>query len=443
MKKQILLVVSILLLGFSIASAQTIPKTISGGVVNGKARNLPTPEYPAAAKAVRASGTVNVQVTIDEDGNVSSANAVSGHPLLRSAAVDAAFQAKFAPTQLSGQAVKVTGVIVYNFSPSQTFIIADAPPNQGSVRTMSDSAMTEQSQLNSSVKTISGGVINGKARNLVVPAYPAAAKAVGASGAVNVQVTIDEDGNVSSANAVSGHPLLRTAAEQAAWASKFSPTLLQGQPVRVTGIIVYNFTTGDSVMNKSSWFKTGFDLANIQYNSSQINLNVSSVGKVFPADWTAENQQLQRLEEIKRSETSNASQLVVITGKNVEKRPDGTTVETITTEKPVKFGSSASPELIAATRSLIASLQSRLGSDALNYWQFNTGLRLSEALAKSENANEKQSASIALRQQIQSAPNGVSPEYLADLQILMEFVEKQNPTMEDRVKVSQVLRKLF
>lgn len=89
--------------------------------------------------------------------------------------------------------------------------------------------------------TISGGVVNGKAVNLVKPPYPAAAKAVRAAGAVNVQVTIDEQGNVISAQAVSGHPLLRAASVQAARASTFSPTLLQGQPVKVTGIIVYNF----------------------------------------------------------------------------------------------------------------------------------------------------------------------------------------------------------
>ena len=93
------------------------PKTISGGVVNGKATNLVKPPYPAAARAVRAAGAVNVQVTIDENGNVISASAVSGHPLLRAAAVQAARSSKFSPTMLSGQAVKVTGVIVYNFVP--------------------------------------------------------------------------------------------------------------------------------------------------------------------------------------------------------------------------------------------------------------------------------------------------------------------------------------
>lgn len=92
-------------------------KPISKGVINGSATSLPKPPYPPAAKAVRASGAVNVQVLIDESGNVVSASAVSGHPLLRQAAVQAARSAKFKPTLLSGQPVKVNGVIVYNFVP--------------------------------------------------------------------------------------------------------------------------------------------------------------------------------------------------------------------------------------------------------------------------------------------------------------------------------------
>jgi periplasmic protein TonB len=88
---------------------------VSGGVLNGKAISLPKPAYPPIAKAAHASGTVTVQVLIDENGNVVSAKAVSGHPLLQAVAVGAARQAKFSPTKLSGQPVKVTGVIQYNF----------------------------------------------------------------------------------------------------------------------------------------------------------------------------------------------------------------------------------------------------------------------------------------------------------------------------------------
>jgi len=93
------------------------PKTISGGVLNGKAISLPKPPYPPAARAVRASGAVSVQVLIDEQGRVVSASAASGHPLLRAAAEQAARGARFSPTLLSGQPVKVSGIITYNFVP--------------------------------------------------------------------------------------------------------------------------------------------------------------------------------------------------------------------------------------------------------------------------------------------------------------------------------------
>lgn len=102
----------------NLAPGKTITpgKTISGGVLNGKAISLPKPPYPPIAKQARASGTVVVQVLIDERGNVVSARAVSGHPLLQAAAAAAARGAKFSPTKLSGKPVKVSGVITYNFT---------------------------------------------------------------------------------------------------------------------------------------------------------------------------------------------------------------------------------------------------------------------------------------------------------------------------------------
>ncbi len=90
-------------------------------------------------------------------------------------------------------------------------------------------------------KRISKGVVNGSAVSLPKPAYPAAARAVNAKGSVNVAIVISKDGSVISASAVSGHPLLRAAAEGAARRARFRPTLLSGQPVEVSGVIVYNF----------------------------------------------------------------------------------------------------------------------------------------------------------------------------------------------------------
>lgn len=88
---------------------------VPGGQLNEKAISLPRPAYPQVAKAARASGAVVVDVVVDETGKVVSANAVSGHPLLRQSAVQAAYQARFRPTMLSGTPVKVSGTITYNF----------------------------------------------------------------------------------------------------------------------------------------------------------------------------------------------------------------------------------------------------------------------------------------------------------------------------------------
>jgi TonB family protein len=91
------------------------PTTVSKGVINGMATYLPKPVFSSIAKAAHASGVVTVQVLIDEQGKVVSARVVSGHPLLQREAVQAAYQARFSPTYLSQQPVKVSGIITYNF----------------------------------------------------------------------------------------------------------------------------------------------------------------------------------------------------------------------------------------------------------------------------------------------------------------------------------------
>lgn len=120
MKRLFILAAAALLFCGAIFAQDGSSKQISGGVLNGKATSLPKPAYPPAARAVNAEGAVTVQVLIDEDGLVVSASAVSGHPLLRAAAVDAAKGATFSPTRLAGQPVKVSGVITYNFVGAMT-----------------------------------------------------------------------------------------------------------------------------------------------------------------------------------------------------------------------------------------------------------------------------------------------------------------------------------
>lgn len=84
-------------------------------VLNSEALSLPTPVYPNLARQTRTSGSVSVQILIDEKGKVISAHALGGHPLLSGEAVKAALQARFSPTMIGDTPVKVSGVINYNF----------------------------------------------------------------------------------------------------------------------------------------------------------------------------------------------------------------------------------------------------------------------------------------------------------------------------------------
>jgi len=97
---------------------EELPKIIrrSGGVLQESARKRVAPEYPPNAKAAGVSGSVVVEILVDESGNVISARALSGHELLRDVAVAAARQWKFKPVKLSGVPVKVIGTLTFNFN---------------------------------------------------------------------------------------------------------------------------------------------------------------------------------------------------------------------------------------------------------------------------------------------------------------------------------------
>ena len=254
-----------------------------------RAVKLPLPDYPEAAKNAGLRGMVSVDVTLDEEGKVLYAeNARGPYPVcqsvtdpavvaLRNSALAAAKKARF--KGVDGQANgPIRGRITYTFGsgpPSITKIgssdgvarVVDSgearivgtngTDPKGTTDTM-EMRVDRATQPRSSEKgvrvaapgesTSKGnidpstlGVLNGKATTLAKPPYPPAAKAVRATGTVSVQVLISEDGSVYSAAAVAGHPLLRAASEIAACNSGFTPTLLAGNPVKVMGVIVYNF----------------------------------------------------------------------------------------------------------------------------------------------------------------------------------------------------------
>jgi outer membrane biosynthesis protein TonB len=233
-------------------------------------------------------GTVVVQVRVDEKGDVTDAEFARGPgPVCdavtrpdvvktREAAIAIARRAKFAPAMNGDQPVASTTTISVEFAvptpkaegPSRydrmtvmgTTDRGDTAAKTKSVQSSGNESTPRTTMTGSTAgvltavddetaakiangggKIISGGVLNGRAVSLPKPSYPPAARAVRASGAVQVQVLIDEDGDVFSADAVGGQPLLQRASVIAACSSRFSPTLLEGNPVKVSGIITYNF----------------------------------------------------------------------------------------------------------------------------------------------------------------------------------------------------------
>ncbi|HSI87629.1 MAG TPA: energy transducer TonB [Pyrinomonadaceae bacterium] len=241
MKRNYSLSISLLLLAslVSISVAQTVTDPVL----------LSRPELvrPKGKNGYLPSGEIRAWVIVDVDGNVSRIASVDGPGWvcpsvpgvaeIHKAAREAAIKAKFIPASREGTGFESGAMIVFDdyvSLPTPAYVAG----NQEQFNATQDPSSGTP---NRPLRPISGGVLNGKAKSLAAPKYPAAAKAVRASGSVAVQVLIGEAGNILSAEPISGHPLLRSASRFAACESEFSPTLLQGQPVKVSGIITYNF----------------------------------------------------------------------------------------------------------------------------------------------------------------------------------------------------------
>ena len=253
----------------SVIAAQSSNDNVTPAKIVG----TPTVKIPEEARRTGFGGKVSVQVKIRKDGTIDSVGSVSGPDwvcpsvtrpdviAIREAARAAAMETKFEPATKNEKPVESTLYLTFNFPQrvSERLVsfganpAGDQPKPQERYTVKGDSnysvTSVEDGKTNSGnkpevggdAKLIRGGVLNGKALSLAKSAYPPAARAVRASGAVTIQVVLDEQGDVFSAEPISGHPLLRSASRVAACGSKFSPTTLSGQPVKVSGVITYNF----------------------------------------------------------------------------------------------------------------------------------------------------------------------------------------------------------
>ncbi|HLA96480.1 MAG TPA: TonB family protein [Pyrinomonadaceae bacterium] len=112
------------------------------GLLNGKAKTLAKAEYPETAKKAAIGGAVKINVTVDEQGNVTKAEAVSGELLLRDAALAAARATKFEPYLVKGNAVKFSGNLVFNFVAPVPDVFASKESIQKEIENLSTTLKT-------------------------------------------------------------------------------------------------------------------------------------------------------------------------------------------------------------------------------------------------------------------------------------------------------------
>ena len=200
-------------------------------------------------------------------------------------------------------------------------------------------------------KIISSGCINGKAVNLVKPNFPKSAEFVNVKGAVSIQVLIDEAGNVINAKATKGHPLLIPASLKAAQKSTFIPTFISNNPVRVSGIIVYNFFS-----DKMNWLEIGFNLD-----------EGNKLHDALPPDFVEEKLMLIQAENLTNDERK---------------------------------------QILFSVENLI---KSKIADNEKKTWLFTLGRNLKEVSMKHWNAEQKKLLLEQIDAQLFHVPNNVSP----------------------------------
>lgn len=284
------------------------------------------------------------------------------------------------------------------------------------------------------------GTIKRKAVSLPKPRYPLEALEAGADGTVRVEVTIDAEGSVVAAKAVSGNQILFAVSEETARKTKFRRA--ETAETTETGFITYNFA-----IEAATWLRIGYDLAVIQKAPTMRPFIVSRIAKAFPAEWTGEIETLGKLAEMRRIEieTENASPMgdkPVFTRRPVPKL-SGSGQSEMRAQVFIPKMDPPTPERIALAQNLMASLQNRLAGDAAGLWKLNLGANLFNAFVITRNPNQSRTAALILSQSLESAPANTPAETLAALRELIGIFESGRRTVETMNEISKAMSVLF
>lgn len=256
------------------------PKTpLEVGSLIDYAISKPAPTYPPTARSMRVSGTVRVELIVDEDGSIAEIKKASGPVLLQRAATDAAKKWKFKPFSQNGQASKAFGYISFNFadpsavssnnSAEEEKPVVEKPREEKKTVAKDDAVAEKKSeekppvipegarervvenapQTTGSASTTDAnagspipiGSLIEYATAKVSPTYPPAAKSMRMTGTVRVELVVNEDGSIAEVQKASGPAMLQRAAVDAIKKWKFTPFTRDGQAVKATGYVSFNF----------------------------------------------------------------------------------------------------------------------------------------------------------------------------------------------------------
>ena len=200
---------------------------------------------PDGAEAAGVGGIVVVAASVDETGTVKRATVVAGPSWPCGAKpgkhIDRVLDAVRANVLATKFVPETKNGVAYDAELLLTFALGEDYRNAVKEPEFAAALKAGKSPSMMDVGSIFGRNPAVRALSLPKPAYPAKARAARASGAVPVRVVINEAGTVAWAGAIGGHPLLQNAARESGCAAKFEPTTVDGRPVRVTGIVLYNF----------------------------------------------------------------------------------------------------------------------------------------------------------------------------------------------------------
>ena len=286
------------------------------------------------------------------------------------------------------------------------------------------------------------GNVKSKVGFLPTLEYPREAISGDAEGQVSVQIAIDEEGNVTSANAMTGPQVLKSYCEQVAKRTKFRIYRVDGQPSKTTGELIYQFE-----IKKAGWSRVGADLTGMQLAFSLRYFPVAPIMKAFKSEWLDEREMLGQIARMKSDELEKyprerATEIPTIQRQTV-KTANGAFMSSAISRGRMSVPNLPTPERIAIFHRLTRSIRTRLADDALALWQFDLGVTLSSGLAFYGNPNARADDVELVKGLIARAPNGTSPAVLSDLKILAAKLELGPGRMDSTNEIARLLNAII